>query len=365
MPKGVVEFSQLDSSQPMSDLSAVELGMFTSAAGISSGAVLSVLLAVVSPNLVSPQQAETLRVSVSLVTVGVRVVDAKKREVPGLGVDDFRIYEDSVAQQIALFSNEEQPISLAILLDRSDSMEMTDKFLRAKNAAEHLVDACHAESEFLYIPFDAGWPEPEFSQDRNQIRRAIAGTKLGSGTRLYDAVQAALERCRHAQRGRQAMIVITDGNDQHSRSTLNDLIHALKKSRVQLFGIGYFSTATGELYRISSPKGITVTEQPIGNLRTAFKRLARESGGEAFFPRSDQELQMAVEQISKDLRTQYTLSYYPSNATPDDRYRRIKVKLRRRGLRVRARQGYILGKTPFLDGPSENSSLPRRLGTWK
>jgi VWFA-related protein len=290
-------------------------------------------------------QTTMLRVSVSLVTVGVRVVDSKGREVPSLRASDFSLYEDGVAQRIEFFSSEEQPISLCILLDRSDSMGLAGKFRHAKTAAQLLVDTSHRESEYLFMAFDGNVPAAEFTRDRDQITRDVAGSSLGQGTSLYDAVVAALKSCRNAQHGRQALIVITDGADQNSTHTLNELIYTLQESRAQLYTIGYFSTPEDIVYRNSGPRVMLDNGQLIDNPRTVFGRLAKESGAEAFYPRSDKEQRSVAEQIAKDLRTQYTLAYYPSNPAQDGRYRQIKVQVRG-GFSVRARQGYVLGNVP-------------------
>ncbi len=285
----------------------------------------------------------TLRVEVSLVTVGVRVTDSKGGEVPGRHLDDFKLYEDGIAQQIAMFSSEEQPISLCILLDRSDSMAAGNKLEKAKSAARLLVDTGHPETEYLYLTFDyAPEARAELTRDRESVKREIAATSLGGGTRLYDAILYALEHCKRARYGRQALVVITDGADQHSTHTLDELIHALQESQAQLYTIGYFSMREDEIFSLSQSKVILADGEQIDNPRLVFKRLATESGAESFFPRSDTELQSAVDRISKDLRTQYTLAYYPSNRARDNHYRRIRVRLRPKGLRVRARQGYVL-----------------------
>jgi len=180
-------------------------------------------------------QAGTLRVEVSLVTVGVRVSDKHGRAITGLQARDFRLYENGVEQKIDFFSAEEQPLSLGILLDRSESMDLGDKFARAKAAAVQIAETARRDSEYLYIPFDGHWSDGEFTGQLDQIKENIARTALGNGTSLYDAVIAALDRCKQARHPRQVLVVITDGADQHSRHTLDDLIRSLQESRVQIF----------------------------------------------------------------------------------------------------------------------------------
>lgn len=317
--------------------------MWSRATTLSQAGAVALLLATDVPAVAQVPQPGTLRVEVSVVTVGVRVTDSKGREVPNLRAADFALYEDGVVQQIAFFSSEEQPISLGILLDRSDSMGFGAKFDRAKAAAQLIADATRRGSEYLYIPFDAHWKtDAQFTEQREKIEQEITETRLGGGTSLYDAILAALERSKGAKHGRQAIIVITDGADQHSSHTLDDVIRGAQESQVQLYAIGYFSKSEEETFRRSGPRVMLSSYTLMDNPMIVFKRLARESGAEAFFPRSNKELQSAAERISRDLRTQYTLAYYPSNTARDGRYRRIKVSLRSRtGLKVRAREGYL------------------------
>ncbi|HYK88367.1 MAG TPA: VWA domain-containing protein, partial [Acidobacteriota bacterium] len=282
-----------------------------------------------SPGIFQVEKGQTLRVEVSLVTVGISVMDPRGLAVPNLQAGDFRLFEDRVAQQIAFFANVEQPTSLGILLDRSDSMGPAYKLEKAKDAALRIVETSHGESEFFYMPFDGQFKVPsEFSKSRDQLKQAVAATALGEGTRLYDAVLGALELFRRADYGRKAIILITDGTDQHSRHTLDEMIGALQESQVQFFAIGYFSSKEDDIFRNSGPKISMENYQLIDNPRLVFKRLADESGAEAFFPRSDQELKASIEKILRDLQTQYTLAYYPSDPTPGSRYRRISVKLK-------------------------------------
>ena len=138
----------------------------------------------------------TLRVNVSLVTVGVRVTNSKGREIGGLRAEHFTLFEDGVAQQVALFSGEEEPITLCILLDRSKSMDAAGKFGRAKEAARLLVESVHPQSEYIYLTFDEQCQFWAFTQNRNRIRMFIDTTGLGNGTALYDNVRRICSRRR-------------------------------------------------------------------------------------------------------------------------------------------------------------------------
>lgn len=288
-------------------------------------------------------QEEIITLRGPLVTLGVRATDNKGREVHGLKAEDFSILENGTRQPISFFSEEEQPLSLEILLDKSHSMSERGKLIRAKLAALSVVRSISTESEYLYIAFDNEVRAPnEFTKDRERVQAAIYRTvSEGGGTSLYDAILVGLDRLARARHPRQALVVITDGADQHSEHRLDEVIRRVQASQAQLFLIGYFSQAEDEIFRRTGEAVRLVGGQEIDNPRFVFKRLAEESGAAYYFPTADEELIRAVEAISNDLRHQYTIAYYPPNPKTDGRYRKIEVKVNRRALKVRARAGYV------------------------
>ena len=182
---------------------------------------------------------DTLRVKVSLVTVAVRVTDWLGRDVRGLKAEDFSIFDDEVAQKIEFFSNEEQPITLGILLDRSDSMSYNAKLDRAKEAARALVGAAREGSQYFYIAFDDQVKlAADLTDDRLQVETAIDRTTPGGGTAIYDAVLKGLALSAQAARPRQVLIIISDGADQHSTHMLREVIRAVREAELQAFTIG-------------------------------------------------------------------------------------------------------------------------------
>jgi Ca-activated chloride channel homolog len=289
--------------------------------------------------LLLPQ--DTLQVKVSLVTVGVRVTDSRGRNVLGLKAEDFSIYDDGALQKIEFFSNEEQPITLGILLDRSFSMSYNDKLQRAKEAARTLVRAAHKGSEYFYFAFDDQVRlASDFTTDSERIQAIIQQTGLGGGTSLYDAIVQGLALAGRAQLARQALIIISDGADQHSMHELPETMRIVRESEMQIYTIGYFGPEEEALFRRSGPKVELSDGRFIDNPRDLLARVARESGAESFFPRSDAELMKAVEEITNDLRTQYTVAFYPSTEGSENRYHQLRVTVRDRRYNVRARPGY-------------------------
>jgi len=284
---------------------------------------------------------DTLRVKVSLVTVGVRVTDGKDRDARGLKAEQFSVFDNGVAQKIEFFSESEQPITLGILLDRSDSMRANGKLDQAKEAALTLVRSTREGSEFFYIPFDANVKiAAGYTTDRLSVESAIQQTDVGGGTSLYDAIVTGVELLKKAHFGRQALVVISDGTDQHSSQRLAQVSKAVRESRMQVYTIGYFSGEEELIFRRAGSRIELINGVVVDDPRAVLRNVARDSGAASFFPRSDKELTRAVEQIVADLRTQYTLAFYPMPEDTEGRYHELRVIVRGGRYSVRARPGY-------------------------
>src|SRR5262245_22632076 len=284
---------------------------------------------------------DTLRVKVSLVTVGVRVTDSRGRNVFGLKAQDFSIFDDGVAQKIEFFSSEEQPITLGILMDRSFSMSYNNKLDRAKEAASSLIRATHDGSEYFFFTFDDQVRlAADFTTDREHIQSTIHATPLGGGSSRYDAIVQGLALCSQAHLPRQALVIIADGADQHSRHELQETMRIVRESEMQIYTIGYFGPEEDRLFRRSGPKVELSDGRTIDNPRGVLETVARESGAESYFPRSDAELAKAVDDIANDLRTQYTLAFYPQPEGRERSYHQLRVTLGKGRYKIRARPGY-------------------------
>jgi VWFA-related protein len=154
---------------------------------------------------------------------------------------------------------------------------------------------------------------------------------------LPKTIASALCHLEAAKNRRQAIVVITDGADQHSRLKLEELIRLVQSSKAQLFMVGFYSPQEYEIYKQSEKTVTLLTGREIDNPIVVFERLAKESGAESFFPTSKKGLEQALQEISSILRAQYTLAYYP--AANAKSFRRIQVKVNRGGVKIRARQG--------------------------
>jgi len=292
----------------------------------------------------APAQQPLFRATTNLQTISAQVTDKKGNLIGGLTSSDFTLLEDGHPQKIAFFGAERQPISLAILLDTSRSMDFGGKLQRARALLGSLIARSRPEDEISLMPFAdvAGEFTPVEPLQRDQ---PLPLTRVGSGgSAVYDAIATGLCRMRAAANLRRALIVLTDGVDESSRLKLDQLAALVEASVPEVFIIGLYDQPEFQLF-VQNPKTITIVGlRKIDNPLRAFARLSKESGAQAFFPHSDKELESALHRIYALLETQYTLAYYPQHP---DRSRKIEVRLkRRRGFTVSARTR--LGPVPTV-----------------
>jgi Ca-activated chloride channel family protein len=277
------------------------------------------------------------RNTTTLQSVPVRVIDRNGNDVDGLTAADFTLLDNGKPQKIAVFSAERTPVSLAVLLDISRSMDYGGKLKRAQALLAPLLRGNRPEDEIFFMPFtDRIEAFEQVTAERRSDPLAFKISSSGRGTAFYDALASALCHLHTARNVLQAIVIITDGADQHSRLNLDQVIALTQSSNAQIFTIGLFGNAEYEVFREREKTVTLLGEHDIDNPVVVFERLSKESGAESFFPRSDDDLQKALQGISAILQAQYTLAYYP----PDPgRFRRIEVKVRRRGVRVLSRSG--------------------------
>lgn len=297
---------------------------------------------------VSLPQAPDFRASTNLQSIAVRVVDRKGNSVSGLTADDFTLLEDGHVQKISFFGAQHQPASVAILLDSSRSMDFGGKFDRARELIGQLIAGQHPDDQILLMPFtDRVGALQQLTSKQRQHPDLIQIPRGGidRGTALYDALASTLCRMRTAEHLSRAVVVLTDGADQHSRLRLAQLIELARSSTPQIFVIGLFNPGELRIFQQGQKTVPLFGQRDIDNPMVVFEGLAKESAAESFFPASEGDLKMALERISEMLQTQYTLSYYPESV---DRFRNIEVRVRRRGVRTIARRG-VGGSS--LEGP--------------
>ncbi len=289
----------------------------------------------VSASLAVAQTTPVFRAETNLQSIAVQVTDKQGRDVHGLSAADFTLLEDGHPQKISFFGAENQPISLAVLLDSSSSMESSKKLAGARTLLKPLLHGNLPEDEIFLAAFtDRVGNFQRLSAEQRVSPPATRLASAGGGTALYDALSTALCQMRTAANVRQAVVAITDGADQHSRLLLEQLIHLAQSSKPQIFMIGFFDHAEYDVYHSSGKTVTLVSGHEIDNPLRVFERVAKETGAESFFPTTERDLEQVIGHILGLLQAQYTLAYYPQDIA---KFRRIQVKVNRGGLTVASR----------------------------
>ncbi len=262
-----------------------------------------------------PLHVPPLLVDVNMVVVNVTVTDPFDRIVTGLDQENFQVYDEKVEQKIVAFSTEDAPISVGMIFDCSGSMG--DKIQKSKEAALQFFKTSNPQDEFMLISFS---DRPDlisgFTAKYENLQERLLTVKSGGRTALLDAIYLGLSEMKKATTNRRALLVISDGGDNHSRYTENDIKRAVKESDVQIYAVGIFEPV--------SSRGRTQEEAGGPGL---LAELSEVSGGRMFSVENTDELPDIAEKISIELRNQYVLGYKPSNLIRDGRWRRIRVKL--------------------------------------
>ena len=279
-----------------------------------------------------PIHPAPIQVDVQLVVVNVTVTDPYDRIVTGLDANHFQVFDEKVPQEISSFSTEDAPIAVGLVFDSSGSMG--DKIQKSKEAALQFFKTANPQDEFMLINF-ADRPNliSQFTSKFENVQERMLFVKSSGKTALLDAIYLGLNETKRATTSRKALLVISDGGDNHSRYTERDVKKAVKESDVQIYTVGIFEPI---MSRTRSP------EEARGPGLLA--ELAETSGGRMFSVEDANELPDIAEKISIELRNQYVIGYRPSNLVRDGRWRRIRVKLNPpKGLpplQVYARTGY-------------------------
>jgi len=250
-----------------------------------------------------------------MVLVNVTVTDPFDRIVTGLDQENFQVFDEKVEQKIVTFSTEDAPISVCMVFDSSGSMG--DKIEKSKEAALQFFKTSNPQDEFALVSFaDRAELVSGFTSKYENLQEHLLTVKSGGRTALLDAIYLGLSEMKKATTNRRALLVISDGGDNHSRYTENDIRRAVKESDVQIYSIGVFEPVRS--------RDRTSEEAGGPGLLAEFSEV---SGGRLFSVESGGELPDIAEKISVELRNQYVLGYRPSNLVRDGRWRRIRVKL--------------------------------------
>ena len=261
-------------------------------------------------------QGQTLRLDVELALVNVTVTDPFDRLVTGLEPENFRLFEDSVEQEIVSFSSEDVPVSIGVILDFSGSM--ANKIGKAKQAALQFLKTANPQDEFFLVGFnDRAQLLSAFNHNVEDLQSRMLLASAKGKTALIDAVYLGITQMRTANNGKRALLIISDGGDNNSRYNEKDIKRLVKEANTQLYSIGIFDPLEN--------RGRTLEEL---NGPTLLNELTELTGGRSFAVENLSDLPDIATKIGTELRNQYVLGYRPSHKAHDARWRKIKVKLR-------------------------------------
>jgi Ca-activated chloride channel homolog len=281
-----------------------------------------------------------IKLGADLVMLDVAVIDTgTNNAVMTLSQNDFQVFEDKIPQEIKFFGKDQVPVSMVFTIDTSGSMRV--KLDTVIKAAKNLVKDARPEDEMSVIEFK-DQPEllQEFTTDKRDVEDTLDGLVARSQTAMLDAIYVAADYVRKEARKdgknrRKALLVVTDGLDKENYYKFDEVVKQLQESDVQIYLIGFTQDLDGD-------SGLFKKSQK-SKAETLLTKLATETGGRAFFPKELSEVHQIGQQISTDLRTQYSIGYYPTNANRDGTFRAVKVQINSTGnkrLVARTRSGY-------------------------
>jgi Ca-activated chloride channel family protein len=295
--------------------------------------VLAVVLALGVGAIVAAERGqaqERFRAGVDLVSLNVTVTD-RSRYITDLEEQDFEIFEDGVQQQLRFFSKVQQPIALAVLLDTSASME--GKLETAQEAAIAFARRMRRGDVMEVIKFDSQVNILQtFTEDVSALERAVRQATVNGSTALYNAIYIALKDLRKVRARseedvrRQAIIVLSDGDDTSSLVAYEEVLDLAKRSDTTIYAIGLRHNDTAR--------------REFKEAEFVLRQLSQETGGRVFYPTSVAELPKIYDEIAQELASQYSLGYTSRNQLRNGAWRRVTVRVSRPGLLARTRQGY-------------------------
>jgi Ca-activated chloride channel family protein len=294
-----------------------------------------------SPPVQKKGREYTINVDVNLVVIHATVLDKKGRMVDNLHENNFRVFEDGVQQKLSVFSHADIPVTMGIVID--DSGSMREKRQSVNAAALTFVKTSNPQDQVFVVNFNDVYyldTPGEFASNIEDLKTALDKIDSRGGTALYDAIYASLDHLKLGNRDKKALLVITDGEDNASRYSFDELLRYAQKSNAVIYTIGLLgSEEPGGLFKIRHG----------GTKRAAkvLEKIAEATGGQAYFPKSLDAVEDTCRQIARDIRNQYTLAYYPTNAKKDGTFRTVKVDAsldNGHKLTVRTRPGYYAPK---------------------
>jgi Ca-activated chloride channel homolog len=279
-----------------------------------------------------PQTETKIVVDTTLVVIPATVTDPNNRFVIGLEKENFTLLEDGVAQKIVHFSGEDAPLSVGLIVDTSGSMGL--KMQTSHRAVTEFLKTMSGQDEAFLIQFsDQAEVLQPFTADMRQIENKMSSMQSGGLTALLDAVELGVREMKKAKNPRKALVIVSDGGDNHSNYTASDIKNIVKEADTQIFAFGVFDPVIFPQLSAEEVSGPRLLGQ-----------ISDQTGGRAFGAAQFSQLPGIADKIAIELRNQYVLGYYPTNSERDGKYRHVELKLKQPGglpeLKARWRQGY-------------------------
>ncbi len=269
-----------------------------------------------------------LKTETDLVVLHATVLDKKDKPVTDLHQDDFTVLEDNIPQKLKIFKREDIPVSVGILVDNSGSMR--DKRKGVNAAALKFVQTSNPRDEVFIVNFnDEAYLDADFTDNIKLLQEGLDKIDARGGTALYDALSMSLKYLSDkGSRDKKVLLIVTDGEDNASRTSLEQVVKSIQRSNVVIYTVGLL----GE----EGPG-------PTRRAKRALEAFSKASGGAAYFPRNPSEVDSIATAISSDIRNQYVLAYTPANLSNPGTFRKVEVRANSKKygkLSVRTRNGY-------------------------
>ena len=287
-----------------------------------------------------------LKVETSLVVLHATVTDKDSKPVADLKQDEFKVFENNVEQKIKIFKREDIPVSVGIIVDNSGSMR--DKRRGVNAAAVKFVRSSNEKDEVFIVNFnEESFLDAEFTDSIPLLEEALEKIDSRGGTALYDALDMSLQHITEsASLDKRVLILITDGEDDASRISLEQLIENVGHSNVMIYTVGLLSGEGGRATR---------------RAKRALEEISRASGGIVYFPKDPDDVLAVATSIANDIRNQYVIAYTPANLSRDGGFRKVEVRVnapKRGRLNVRTRTGYYAEASPPADTAAKPAQPP-------
>ncbi len=284
-----------------------------------------------------------IRVDSNLVLIPVSVTDSRNQPVMGLTPDSFRVFEGKAEQKVLRLSSDDMPLSVGIVFDTSHSM--ADKVGHAREAVAEFLKLANPDDEFFLVTFNSTTEvSVPFTSSRDEIRSGLSSVECKGQTALLDSIYLALSYMNRARNPRKALLIVSDGGDNHSRYTETEIRRITRETGAWIYALGIYT------------RGRRILPEDERGGQELLTTLAAETGGRHLEIHQPGEMLSAAARISLELRNQYVLYYSPTNAQADGKYRRVHVKLvQGQAMNLSWRSGYYAPAPPVPTHPVRRS----------